>query len=60
MASPILFTVFTKPWREPTIEALADHVKALGFDGVELPVRPGYQVPPEAVATLLAARRARF
>ncbi|MFH1570668.1 MAG: sugar phosphate isomerase/epimerase [Gemmatimonadota bacterium] len=41
-------TVFTKPWTEPLPE-LARKVRALGFDGVELPVRPGYQVEPDMV-----------
>ncbi|MGD0005701.1 MAG: TIM barrel protein [Anaerolineaceae bacterium] len=44
----IQFSVFTKPWRLPLPE-LAAQVKAWSFDGVELPVRPGYQVPPENV-----------
>lgn len=42
------FTVFTKPWRDP-LPALAAKVAGWGFDGVELPVRPGYPVPPEDV-----------
>lgn len=41
-------TVFTKPWTEP-IGPLADKLAALGFDGVELAVRPGYQVEPDNV-----------
>ncbi len=48
------FTVFTKPWKTP-IPALAAHVAALGFDGVELPVRPGYPVNPENAADALPA-----
>ncbi len=40
------FTVFTKPWNWD-IPAIAEHVVALGFDGVELPVRPGYAVNPD-------------
>lgn len=47
------FTVFTKPWKSPLPE-LARHVARLGFDGVELPVRPGYPVTPETVSTELA------
>jgi sugar phosphate isomerase/epimerase len=43
------FSVFTKPWHRPLPE-LAAFVKSLGFDGIELPVRPGYQVPPENVS----------
>jgi sugar phosphate isomerase/epimerase len=48
--SAYLFTVFTKPWKTLTMENLAVHVKRLGFDGVEFPLRPGYQVEPEAAA----------
>ena len=44
----IQFSVFTKPWRLPLPE-LAALVKDWGFDGVELPVRTGFQVPPENV-----------
>ena len=44
------FTVFTKPWPEKTLPELAKFVAGLGFDGVELPVRPNYQVLPENVA----------
>ena len=39
-------TVFTKPWRYGLPE-LAKHISALGFDGLELPVRAGYPVTPE-------------
>jgi len=42
------FTVFTKPWKMP-LPQLGQYVKALGFDGVELPIRPGYQVEPDNV-----------
>lgn len=38
--------VFTKPWPDTSLEALADTVAALGLDGVELTVRDGYQVAP--------------
>jgi len=48
----IELTVFTKPWTEPLPE-LARKVRDLGFDGVELPVRPGYQVEPDDVAQAL-------
>jgi sugar phosphate isomerase/epimerase len=40
------FTVFTKPWNEPILQ-LARRIAAMGFDGVELPVRPGFAVTPE-------------
>src|SRR5579859_3938616 len=44
-----MLTVFTKPWKMGLPE-LALHIAGLGFDGVELPVRPGYPVTPENVA----------
>lgn len=45
----ILFSVFTKPWKTLTLAQLASRVKEFGFDAVELPVRPGYQVVPERI-----------
>ena len=45
----VRFTVFTKPWKLPLPE-LGRLVAEMGFWGIELPVRPGYQVPPENVA----------
>ena len=58
--SKIQFSVFTKPWKIP-LPDLAALVKSFGFDGIELPVRPGYQVLPENVAADLprAARLLR-
>ena len=44
------FTVFTKPWQSLSLEDLGKLVKAVGFDGVELAVRPGYQVEPDNVS----------
>lgn len=49
----VTLTVFSKPWIF-ALPALAEHVAALGFDGVELPVRPGYPVTAENVGTELA------
>ena len=51
----ITFSLFTKPWKTLTLPQLGEFVNGLGFDGIELPVRPGYQVPPERVAGLAAA-----
>jgi len=51
---PVTFTVFTKPWKMP-LGDLGRFVKGLGFDGVELPVRPGFQVSPETVVRDLPA-----
>jgi sugar phosphate isomerase/epimerase len=44
----VTFSVFTKPWKMPVAE-LGSHIQRLGFEGIELPVRPGYQVEPENV-----------
>jgi sugar phosphate isomerase/epimerase len=46
--SDIELTVFTKPWTDP-IEVLAEKVASLGLSGIELPIRPGYQVQPDNV-----------
>jgi sugar phosphate isomerase/epimerase len=56
MSASVTFTVFTKPWKMPLPE-LGRLIKGLGFDGIELPVRPGYQVPPENVRDLPDAAR---
>jgi sugar phosphate isomerase/epimerase len=48
----ITFTVFNKPCKLPLPE-LARHIAKFGFDGVEMPVRPGYPVHPENVTTML-------
>ena len=45
----IRFTVFTKPWKEMPLAELAEFIAGMGFDGVELPVRPGFQVTPERI-----------
>lgn len=50
MTNPYRFSVFTKPWKTTPIPELGRKIRAFGFDGVELPVRPGFQVQPEAIA----------
>jgi sugar phosphate isomerase/epimerase len=54
----VTFSVFTKPWRV-SIPALGKLVSSLGFNGIELPVRPGYPVDPDNVGRELprAARQ---
>jgi sugar phosphate isomerase/epimerase len=44
--------VFTKPWTDD-IERVAERMVKLGVNAIELPIRPGYQVTPENVATAL-------
>jgi sugar phosphate isomerase/epimerase len=46
----LTFSVFTKPWKMPLPE-LGQFISRLGFDGIELPVRPGFQVEPSKVAS---------
>lgn len=47
-------TVFSKPWPDDTIGKLANRLRSLGFEGLELAVRDGYQVTPDTVETELA------
>jgi len=49
MAIENVLTVFTKPWKTQSIEEVGELASNLGFDGIELPVRPGFQVEPENV-----------
>jgi len=55
----IEFSVFTKPWQKIPLPELGRFVSDLGFDAIELPVRPGFQVEPGDVVTGLpqAARQ---
>lgn len=46
-ASDIKLSVFTKPWREQPIEQIAEFVGSLGFDGIEFPLRQGFQLEPQ-------------
>ena len=45
-ANKISLFVFTKPWRETSVWELGKFVKELGFDGIEFPLRNGYQLEP--------------
>lgn len=45
----IIFSVFTKPWKIRLAE-LGRMLSSIGFQGIELPVRSGYQVEPEHAA----------
>ncbi len=47
--------IFTKPWKSLPLPELAAHIKSLGFDLIELPVRPGFQVEPETIERDLPA-----
>jgi sugar phosphate isomerase/epimerase len=43
------FAVFVKPWKGMSVEQLASHVRKLGFDLIEFPVRPGFPCEPENI-----------
>ena len=47
--------VFTKPWKALPLPQLARHIQSLGFDLIELPVRPGFQVEPATIERDLPA-----
>lgn len=47
MSKRILFSVFTKPWPRLRAEELGQFIRGMGFDGIEFPLRPGYQVEPQ-------------
>ncbi len=55
-----IFSVFTKPWKTETPEELAALVSKLGFDAVEFPLRPGFQVEPRDAEKGLPALRDCF
>jgi sugar phosphate isomerase/epimerase len=43
------FAVFVKPWKNLSIPKLALHVQELGFNLIELPIRPGFPVEPVSI-----------
>ncbi len=47
--------VFAKPWKSLPLPQLAAHIKSLGFDWIELPVRKGFPVEPENIERDLPA-----
>ena len=49
------FSVFTKSWRTLPLGRLGELVRGMGFEGIELPVRPGFQVVPERAGRDLPA-----
>lgn len=51
------FALFVKPWKALALPELAAHVRRLGFDLIELPVRPGFPCTPEKIDELPQAVR---
>jgi sugar phosphate isomerase/epimerase len=44
MSSVNTYSIFTKPWKNKTADELGKMVMDMGFNGIEYPLRPGYQV----------------
>ena len=40
------YSVFTKPWKDISSDRFCELVSGMGFDGIEFPLRDGYQVTP--------------
>jgi len=53
MSQGIRYAVFSKSWKTTPLPELAAHLAGLGLSGVELPVRPEFQVEPENVGAAL-------
>ena len=47
--------LFVKPWQSLDLPTLARHARGLGFDLIELPVRPGFPVEPQHIERDLPA-----
>lgn len=47
--------LFTKPWKTLSLPDLAQHIRSLGFDMIELPLRTGFQVEPANIERDLPA-----
>ena len=49
------YSIFTKPWPNLSIDELCKKVSSWGFDGVEFPLRDGYQAEPKTAEKGLPA-----
>jgi sugar phosphate isomerase/epimerase len=47
MSKKYQYSVFTKPWKNLSMDKLGEFVKGLGFDGIEFPLRSGFQAEPD-------------
>lgn len=53
MGKKYQYSIFTKPWKNQSVDELGKFINSLGCDGIEFPLRTGYQVEPDnAVADL--------
>ncbi|MDB5084261.1 MAG: Sugar phosphate isomerase/epimerase [Bacilli bacterium] len=44
--SKVSFSAFTKPWKTQSVSELGKLISGFGFDGIEFPLRDGYQLEP--------------
>ena len=56
----IQYTLFTKYWKALSMEQTAEKAAKMGFNGVEMPVRAGFQVTPDSAPVLLPAAQKIF
>lgn len=49
MATVNPIAVFVKPWKALSLPKLGAHLQQLGFQWIELPVRPGFPCQPETI-----------
>jgi sugar phosphate isomerase/epimerase len=47
MDNNISFSVFTKPWMDLPVSQLGKLISGFGFEGIEFPLRKGYQLEPD-------------
>ena len=43
------FALFVKPWKSLSLPELGKHVRRLGFEWIELPIRPGFACEPDTI-----------
>ena len=53
IANNVYFALFVKPWKSLSLRELIKHVRELGFEWIELPVRPGFLCEPDAIESAL-------
>ncbi|MDD9268311.1 sugar phosphate isomerase/epimerase family protein [Paenibacillus sp. GCM10023248] len=58
--NPISFSLFVKHWNDKSVPELGAFVKAVGFDGIELPIRAGFHVEPGTAHRTLPALAAQL
>ncbi|MFD0675439.1 MULTISPECIES: sugar phosphate isomerase/epimerase family protein [unclassified Paenibacillus] len=49
----VSYSLFVKHWKDKSAQDLGRFVSGIGFDGIELPIRAGFQVEPETVGKSL-------